>query len=126
MAKRPTVLLIEPDHLFREALEPLLNEAGFQTRVASDTDEALNAVGDAIPDALVVAWELPEGHCMKLLKRILTRGEFEGALVIYDCPKVRAAEDKLEEWIDGELEYAVLEAPADADGVLESLMELLD
>lgn len=126
MAKHPLILVIDHTPVLRDAVTSLLQESGFKVRHAGDYDEALSALGDDDTiDGIAVAWELPDGTCMKLLKRILSRGEFEGGLVVYDCPKPRAAEDKLEEWSDG-VEYVVIEAPADAEGIVEALAEIVE
>lgn len=120
------LLLVDPDRIRHEDLATQFKEAGLKVLSAWDSDEALSLLGDhSSVEGVATAWELPEGPALKLLRRMLIKEEFEGAIVLYDCPRRKFAEDKLEEWADPAT-FIVLETPVEGEQVLEAVQELLD
>jgi FixJ family two-component response regulator len=88
-----TVLVVEDDDSMREAIERLLNAAGFTTAVYSSAEELL-AVRPVEDDACVVSdLKLPAMSGLELLAQ-LRRHSWRGPLILitaHDSPGVREA-----------------------------------
>ena len=87
------VLVVEDDDSMREAIERLLNAAGFTTAVYASAEELL-AVGPVGGDACVVSdLKLPAMSGLELLAQ-LRRHSWRGPLILitaHDSPSVRKA-----------------------------------
>jgi FixJ family two-component response regulator len=87
------VLVVEDDDSMREAIERLLNAAGFTTAVYASAEELL-AVGPVGGDACVVSdLKLPAMSGLELLAQ-LRRHSWRGPLILitaHDSPVVRKA-----------------------------------
>lgn len=121
------ILLVDADDERLRSLSEVLTESGYDTITASDPDEALEALSEH-PEVqgIVVSWHLPETNGLKLIRQAL-KSRFEGAVVLYDCPKPQLAEEKLEEWAEERsLEFMVLEEPSDEGELLEALESVLN
>jgi len=86
----PTVLLVDDDRDFREALEEGLAVLGFQVCVAESADEAVQIVGGQHVDVIVSDVRMP-GDGATLPKRLQ---ELEGAppvilMTAFDEPGIR-------------------------------------
>ena len=120
------VLLVDQDPVRTSLLSGQLEDAGYTVVTAGDADEALAALGDHPKIAgLAAAWDLPEVNGLKFIRQALKQGAFEGGVVLYDCPKPLMAEEKLEEWTDGENDFVVLEQPSDGEQVVEAITEVV-
>jgi DNA-binding response OmpR family regulator len=64
MYKASRVLIVDDDPLVREGLERLFREEGLQVTLAANGKEALKAIADQRPDALVLDFNMPDmtGH----------------------------------------------------------------
>jgi FixJ family two-component response regulator len=90
------VLLVEDDDGMREAIERLLNAAGFTTAVYASAEELL-AAGPAGGDACVVSdLKLPAMSGLELLAQ-LRRHSWQGPLILitaHDSPGTRKAAEQ--------------------------------
>ena len=85
------VLVVEDDSSMRQAIERLLNVAGFATAVYESAEELL-AVGPVEGDACVVSdLKLPGMTGFELLHELRTRGQRQPLILItaHDSPSVR-------------------------------------
>ena len=93
MGSGTRVLVVEDDDGMREAIERLLNAAGFTTAVYASAEELL-AVGSVGADACVVSdLKLPAMSGLELLAH-LRRHNWRGPLILitaHDSPGVRKA-----------------------------------
>ncbi|HYE77767.1 MAG TPA: response regulator [bacterium] len=121
------ILLIDADDDRRRSLGALLKESGYATLTAGDAQEALETLAEHPGvEGLVVSWHLPEVNGLKLIRQAMKGTRYEGAVVLYDCPKPQFAEEKLGEWAeDRGLDYLVLEDPSDEAELLEALEDVL-
>ena len=90
------VLVVEDDDGMREAIERLLNAAGFTTAVYASAEELL-AVGPVGGDACVVSdFKLPAMSGLELLAQ-MRRHSWQGPLILitaHDSPGVRKAAEQ--------------------------------
>jgi two-component system, OmpR family, phosphate regulon response regulator PhoB len=64
------ILVVDPDPHARQLIEQNLHRAGHQTSCAADAESALLAIGDSLPDLLLLEWDLP-GQCgISLVRRL--------------------------------------------------------
>jgi DNA-binding NtrC family response regulator len=68
------VLIVDDDHNFRETLRELLADAGYQTLVATNAEEAITLLQTAAPDLTLCDWQMPGGGGEQLLKRLQSEG----------------------------------------------------
>ena len=96
MGSGTRVLVVEDDDGMREAIERLLNAAGFTTAVYASAEELL-AVGPVGGDACVVSdLKLPAMSGLELLAQ-LRRHSWRGPLILitaHDLPGVRKAAEQ--------------------------------
>ena len=64
------ILVVDPDPYARQLIEQNLRRAGHQASCAADAESALLAIGDSLPDLLLLEWDLP-GQCgLSLVRRL--------------------------------------------------------
>ena len=68
------VLIVDDDHNFRETLRELLSDAGYQTRVAANAEEAIALLQTATPDLTLCDWKMPGGGGEQFLKSLQSEG----------------------------------------------------
>ena len=68
------VLIVDDDHNFRETLRELLRDAGYQTLVATNTEEALTMLQTAAPGLTLCDWRMPGGGGEQFLKSLQSEG----------------------------------------------------
>ncbi len=68
------VLIVDDDHNFRETLRELLTDAGYETRVAANGQEATTALQAATPDLTLCDWKMPGGGGEQFLKSLQSEG----------------------------------------------------
>src|ERR1700744_1025312 len=68
------VLIVDDDHNFRETLRELLRDAGYQTLVATNTEEALTTLQTAAPGLTLCDWRMPGGGGEQFLKSLQSEG----------------------------------------------------
>jgi DNA-binding NtrC family response regulator len=68
------VLIVDDDHNFRETLRELLSDAGYQTLVATNAEEAITLLQTATPDLTLCDWKMPGGGGEQFLKSLQAEG----------------------------------------------------
>jgi DNA-binding NtrC family response regulator len=68
------VLIVDDDHNFRETLRELLIDAGYQTLVATNAEEAITLLQTSTPDLTLCDWKMPGGGGEQLLKSLQSEG----------------------------------------------------
>ncbi len=68
------VLIVDDDHNFRETLRELLSEAGYQTVIATNAEEAIGLLQTTIPDLTLCDWKMPGGGGEQFLKSLQSEG----------------------------------------------------
>jgi len=66
----PRLLVVEDEPAIRELLRAILTPAGFEVTVAESAEDALEALRETLPDALLIDWMLPGLSGFHLLKRL--------------------------------------------------------
>jgi DNA-binding response OmpR family regulator len=78
----PTVLVLDDDGGVRESMRRLLQAYGYAPLVAATLDEAVQTLGTAAVDALILDVRLDQGTGLDLLRTIRERPEFDRAPVL--------------------------------------------
>ncbi len=68
------VLIVDDDHNFRETLRELLTDAGYQTLVATNAEEAIALLQTTTPDLTLCDWKMPGGGGEQFLKSLQSEG----------------------------------------------------
>lgn len=68
------VLIVDDDHNFRETLRELLTDAGYQTAIATNTDEAISLLQSTTPALTLCDWKMPGGGGEQFLKTLQSDG----------------------------------------------------
>lgn len=68
------VLIVDDDHNSRETLRELLADAGYQTLVATNAEEAITLLQTATPDLTICDWKMPGGGGEHFLKSLQSEG----------------------------------------------------
>ncbi|WGF88856.1 phosphate regulon transcriptional regulator PhoB [Marinivivus vitaminiproducens] len=69
----PLVLVVEDEPALAQLLAYNLEAAGFASQVASDGDEALDAIDDRVPDLVLLDWMLPGISGIEICRRLRRR-----------------------------------------------------
>jgi DNA-binding NtrC family response regulator len=72
--KMSKVLIVDDDHNFRETLRELLTDAGYQTLVATNAEDATALLQTASPDLTLCDWKMPGGGGEQFLKSLQSEG----------------------------------------------------
>ncbi|WP_353072478.1 sigma-54-dependent transcriptional regulator [Tunturiibacter gelidoferens] len=68
------VLIVDDDHNFRETLRELLSDAGYQTLVATNAEEAITLLQTTTPELTLCDWKMPGGGGEQFLKSLRSEG----------------------------------------------------
>jgi DNA-binding NtrC family response regulator len=68
------VLIVDDDHNFRETLRELLADAGYQTLIAANAEDAAALLQNTTPDLTLCDWKMPGGGGEQLLKNLQSEG----------------------------------------------------
>jgi DNA-binding response OmpR family regulator len=68
------ILVVEDEAIVAEVVERFLRREGYETMVASDGRQALSALGDFIPDLIVLDLMLPEIDGLEICRQVRSRG----------------------------------------------------
>src|ERR1700761_6205952 len=68
------VLIVDDDRNFRETLQELLADAGYQTLVATNAEDAITLLQTATPDLTLCDWKMPGGGGEQFLKSLQAQG----------------------------------------------------
>jgi two-component system response regulator MprA len=93
MSGRPRVLVVEDDTDIAGVLRRSLDKEGYDVRVASDGEAALDAAGDFAPDAVVLDLGLPKLDGVEVLRRLRSDGDVPVLIL--------TARDALESRVEG-------------------------
>ncbi|EEW26434.1 phosphate regulon transcriptional regulator PhoB [Rhodobacter ferrooxidans] len=72
---KPLVLLVEDEAAQREVLAYNLAAEGYRVVQAGDGEEALDLIGDELPDLIVLDWMMPKVSGLEVCRRLKTRPE---------------------------------------------------
>jgi two-component system response regulator AtoC len=72
--KMSDVLIVDDDHNFRETLQELLSDAGYQTLAATNAEEAITLLQTTTPDLTLCDWKMPGGGGEQFLKSLQSDG----------------------------------------------------
>jgi CheY-like chemotaxis protein len=82
MKKRPVVLVIEDNPPNLELVQFLLEESGWTVRTAMTAEEGRRAVGESIPDLILMDVLLPDEDGLTLAQEFRTRKGLESLPII--------------------------------------------
>ena len=68
------VLIVDDDHNFRETLRELLSDAGYQTLIATNAEEAIGLLQTTTPNLTLCDWKMPGGGGEQFLKSLQSEG----------------------------------------------------
>jgi DNA-binding NtrC family response regulator len=68
------VLIVDDDHNFRETIRELLSDAGYQTLVATNAEEAIAMLQTTNPELTLCDWKMPGGGGEQFLKDLHSQG----------------------------------------------------
>jgi DNA-binding response OmpR family regulator len=80
MAFQRTILIVEDDQHFREALELILQRGGYRVLSAADGEVALSMVVEQTPDVAILDMMLPGQSGFQITQRL--KEESEGRIVV--------------------------------------------
>jgi len=69
------ILVVEDEAIVAEVVERFLRREGYETMVVGDGRQALNALGNFIPDLIVLDVMLPEVDGLEVCRQVRSRGE---------------------------------------------------
>jgi DNA-binding response OmpR family regulator len=69
------ILVVEDEAIVAEVVERFLRREGYETMVVGDGREALSALGNFIPDLIVLDLMLPEVDGLEVCRQVRSRGE---------------------------------------------------
>jgi diguanylate cyclase (GGDEF)-like protein len=121
--RRREGLVVEADDVLREDLALVVERAGLAVRTAATRAEALESLARALPDAVLVDAELPDGSGYALVESIrgIAGGEAIAVLLIAGLANVLDRVEAIHCGADG-----LFEKPLDADAVGRRLQHLLE
>ena len=102
---RPTVLLVEDEPAQREVLAYNLDAEGFAVTSASNGEEALALIKEAIPDLILLDWMMPLVSGLEVCRRLKQRPETRAIPIIMlsarseDVDKVRGLETGADDYV---------------------------
>ncbi len=132
---RPSVLLVEDEASQREILTYNLESDGYEVRTATDGEEALLMVSEAVPDLILLDWMLPHVSGLEVCRRLRQRPETRSVPIVMisarseEVDRVRGLETGADDYMVKPYSVAELMArlkahlrrarPSVAGGVLE-------
>lgn len=76
------ILIVEDEASLVTLLEYNLNKEGFETRIATDGEEALLAVSERAPDLIILDWMLPKLSGIEVCRRLRLKKETRNIPVV--------------------------------------------
>ena len=117
----PKILVVDDDRATRHILQKVLTEGGYQTTVAKDGIEALEALGKRRFDLLLLDVWMPRMNGLELLAKLRTRKRKPRVVVM-------TSDDAPQTLLEAVREHAFtyVHKPVDGPGLLHTLREVLD
>ena len=112
----PAVLVVDDDAALRHMLRLTLQDYGFKVRSAENGRDALEAVAEAVPDAVVLDLEMPVMDGRAFYRELRKRG-IEVPVLIVSAYGARAA--------GRELGAPAIDKPFNPDELIDAVRELL-
>jgi two-component system chemotaxis response regulator CheY len=79
----PDCLIVDDSRVIRMVARKILTELGFSTREAVNGREALALCQDAMPDAVLLDWNMPEMDGIAFLKALRARPGGDAPVVVF-------------------------------------------
>jgi two-component system, OmpR family, phosphate regulon response regulator PhoB len=105
VAPKPVVLLVEDEPAQREILRYNLEAEGFSVVSASNGEEAMERVAEALPDLILLDWMMPHVSGLEVCRRIRARPETRGIPILMlsarseEVDKVRGLETGADDYV---------------------------
>ena len=117
----PKILVVDDDRATRHILQKVLTEGGYQTTVAKDGIEALEALGKRRFDLLLLDVWMPRMNGLELLAKLRTRKRKPRVVVM-------TSDDAPQTLLEAVREHAFtyVHKPVDAPALLHTLREVLE
>ena len=78
-----TCLIVDDSKVVRMVARKILRELGFEVREAADGQEALNECKNAMPDAILLDWNMPVMDGIEFAKRLRAAPGGNGPVVVF-------------------------------------------
>ena len=82
MPKKPSILIVEDEHVLAHALKEKLSSIGLHTKVAYDGEEAIRAIKAKQPDMILLDILLPKLNGIEFLLKIKKKKDWKDIPVI--------------------------------------------
>jgi DNA-binding response OmpR family regulator len=89
---KPSVLVVDDEPNIVLSLKFLMQEAGFEVRVAGDGQEALRAIRERLPDLILLDLMLPKRDGFDLCRIIRANPKWAGTRIVILTARSREAE----------------------------------
>lgn len=95
LRERPSLLIIEDDSELSLGLESYFSHAGYQVKVVSRGDDALEAIQSTDPDVVLLDWRLPEKTGVEVLREAREEGIETPAIMtsVHSEREIRKSDD---------------------------------
>jgi DNA-binding response OmpR family regulator len=129
IGKKPTVnvkprriLIVDDEPDFREMLNLMLSEEGFETAIAENGEDFLNTIDDFQPDLVTLDVMMPGPTTEKILEK-LNKKKCKPKIILLTV--VRYSKEALEEILKKGNIVSYIEKPFDLDDFIDTVNELL-
>lgn len=98
----PRILIVEDEPAIRELLRVHLADAGYEVAEAADAESAQTAIGEALPDLMLLDWMLPGQSGYELARRLRADARTRDLPLIMVTARADEADrvTGLEAWVD--------------------------
>lgn len=114
--ERESVLVVDDDADIRAFLEEVLEDSGFEVRMAADGLAALDMLNEWRPGAILLDLRMPRMDGWKLCERLADRPDLDGVAIV-----AMSASENLRRPFRGVAPAACLEKPLDVPNLLATL-----
>ena len=83
MSQEKTCLVVDDSSVVRKVLSKIITELGFKTSQAENGQAALDACNEALPDVVLLDWNMPVMNGMQFFENFLEIEDHEDTRVIF-------------------------------------------
>lgn len=76
-------LIIDDSNSIRKVANRILKDFGYESREAGDSEEALKLCAEAMPDFIIVDWQIPDADSNKLMDTIRKLADGDRPTIIF-------------------------------------------